>query len=610
VKSPLTWFRHPGAGNLRTQLIITTVVPVAVLLIALVAVGGYALTRLAQALAQDRDTELVQLAARQVAYDWELSVHLLSQLATEEAVRSGQQTEAGDLLGQNSALLQRYDHLAVTDAQGAVIAADDDAALGRFLGGEEYFGRARRLRRPVRSGIIAYGSGNRVVAVAVPYYDGAGRFGGCILGIWDLAGDRLSIPVQAVRVGEQGYAFLVDAQGTVLYHPDASLTAARWLTHPAVAAVTQGGIGAQTLRWRGERMMVAYAPISLSALPSSLVADETWEGWGLLTCQRWEDMIAPLRPYLSLIVLLLALAVMLPLLVLVINSRRIVAPLQSLVGQAERVADGQFETRVSVDTGPTEVRELEVAFNSMVAELRKYRADIQNYVVSILNSQEQERKRVARELHDDTAQALIVLGRRLELAADLTNPSDVSRELEELRNMVDDALRSVRSFTRDLRPPLLEELGLPRSLQILGDRISRDEQLPVTVQIEGTPRALLPEVELGLYRLAQEGLSNVRRHAHANRAIVGLDYGASRLELRIIDDGVGFNPPTSAADMVNSGRLGLVGIYERARLFGGKAEIRSGTGQGTTVTITIPYTAIVLPPAGSGDVPPPRGSTN
>jgi len=246
----------------------------------------------------------------------------------------------------------------------------------------------------------------------------------------------------------------------------------------------------------------------------------------------------------------------------------------------------------------------------MVAELRKYRADIQNYVVSILNSQEQERKRVARELHDDTAQALIVLGRRLELAADLTNPSDVSRELEELRNMVDDALRSVRSFTRDLRPPLLEELGLPRSLQILGDRISRDEQLPVTVQIEGTPRALLPEVELGLYRLAQEGLSNVRRHAHANRAIVGLDYGASRLELRIIDDGVGFNPPTSAADMVNSGRLGLVGIYERARLFGGKAEIRSGTGQGTTVTITIPYTAIVLPPAGSGERPPPRGSTN
>lgn len=607
MKIPLSRFRHSVAGNLRAQLIITTIAPVAVLLIAMAVVGGYALTRLTQALVQDRDTELAQLAARQVAADWELSVHLLSQLASAEPVRSGNREETSVLLRQNSVLQQRFDHLAVTDAQGTVVAREDGVA-GQYVGDLDYFARAKRLRRPMRSEVYQDASGQRIVTVAVPYYDEGGRFGGCILGIWDLASNRLAIPIESIRVGEQGYAFLVDRQGTILYHPEHGFIAAQWLAHPAVQAVSEGKTGAQTVRWRGQRTIIAYAPVPLTQLPSSLVADETWDGWGLLTSQLWDDMVAPLQPYLALMLLLLLLAVMLPLLVLVINSRRIVAPLQSLVTQAEQVAAGRFETQVSVDAGPSEVRELEMAFNAMVTQLLRYRTDIQNYVVSILNTQEQERKRVARELHDDTAQALVVLGRRIELASDLTSRQELAHELEELRDMVDDALRGVRGFTRDLRPPLLEELGLPRSLQILGDRITREERLQVTVRIDGTPRQLLPQVELGLYRLAQESLNNVRRHAQASQATVDLSYGSTNLVLCVSDDGVGFTPPESAAELVASGRLGLVGIYERARLFGGRADIHSAPGEGTVVTITIPYTTIVLPPSAADSVASERSS--
>ena len=93
--------------------------------------------------------------------------------------------------------------------------------------------------------------------------------------------------------------------------------------------------------------------------------------------------------------------------------------MQSLAAQAGRVASGEFSNQVTLTTGPLEVRELEEAFNTMVEQLRSYRGDIQNYVVSILNSQEQERKRIARELHDETAQALVVLGRRIEAAAEI-----------------------------------------------------------------------------------------------------------------------------------------------------------------------------------------------
>jgi two-component system sensor histidine kinase UhpB len=263
--------------------------------------------------------------------------------------------------------------------------------------------------------------------------------------------------------------------------------------------------------------------------------------------------------------------------------------------QAERVASGQFDSQVSINAGPSEVRELELAFNVMVDQLRRYRSDIQNYVVSVLNTQEEERKRIARELHDETAQALIVLGRRIEMAQELSTKPELSAQLDSLRDMVDDTLQGVRRFTSDLRPPLLEELGLPRTLQLLGVRTEREESFSVNVQILGEPRHLLPELELGLYRLAQEGLSNVRRHAHASNVYVRLAYSADAVALDIEDDGVGFDAPTDMADLIKTGRLGLMGIYERARLFGGKAAITSRPGGGTLVRIHVPLTSIVLP---------------
>ena len=245
-------------------------------------------------------------------------------------VRTDRQEDTQALLSQSTVLQQRFDLLSVTDSQGHVIASEG-GAVAPYVGDRPYFERAKQLRRPVRSALHDDGAGRRVVAVAVPYYDRAGRFGGCVLGIWDLAGDRLGAPVESIRVGEQGYAFLVDRDGSILYHPDQNLLGAGWQGHPAVAAVAIGHADAQTVRWRSERTIIAYAPIPLTRLASSLVADESWEGWGLLTSQLWEDIVAPLEPYLVLMLFLLLLALLLPLGFLAMNSRRIVAPLQSLV---------------------------------------------------------------------------------------------------------------------------------------------------------------------------------------------------------------------------------------------------------------------------------------
>jgi signal transduction histidine kinase len=601
MKSTKNRLRRSVTGSLRTQLMIATVAPVTTLLIALVVVSVFSFTRLTQTLIEQRDSELVQLATRQVASYWADSVFLLKEIASADAVRTGDARVIQTLLTERAApLIQRFDQVSITNMQGMIIATEG-GTVGENVGKLAYFERARRLRRPVRSPVQEDAQGHAVIAVAVPLYDLGGQFTGCMLGIWELGKDRLGLPVLNVRVGEHGIAYLIDESGMILYHPDKDLVRADYSRHPAVVALLRGETGAQTVNDRGRTTVVGYAPIPLRQSGSSLVADETWDGWGLLTNESWDDIVAPLQPYVRLMLALLLLAVALPLTFLALNSRRIVAPLQSLVTQAERVASGEFDSQVSINAGPSEVRELELAFNTMVDQLRRYRSDIQNYVVSILNSQEDERKRIARELHDETAQALIVLGRHIEMAEELSEKEELTAQLEDLRDMVDDTLQGVRRFTGDLRPPLLEELGLPRTLELLGARTENEEAFTVNVVINGEPRQLLPELELGLYRLAQESLSNVRKHAQATHVELTLTYRPEAIELKTSDDGIGFEVPIDTVDLIKSGRLGLMGIYERARLFGGRAAISSAPHQGTQVTVMIPLTTILLPQTSSSN---------
>jgi two-component system sensor histidine kinase UhpB len=582
-----------STASLAAQLLVSTAVPMITLLLALAVVSAYAFTRLTQTLIEQRDAELVQLATQQVTAHVSDSVLLLAQLASANEVRQGDLSAITALLEANVALKQRFDAISVTDVQGSVIATTG-GMLGEGVGSHGYFERTRRLRRPVRSPVYEDALGQQVIVVTVPVYDSLSRFAGCVLGVWRLRGNALGLPVRALRVGERGIAYLVDESGRILYHPATDLIGADAHGHPAVAALLKGEVGAQTVRDHGVTTVVGYAPMALHERGGSLLADETWAGWGLLTAEYWADIIAPLQAYSILMLGLLALVVLLPVIILAVNSRRITAPVQSLVTQVERVASGEFDTQVSIAAGPSEVRNLEIAFNKMVEQLRRYQADLQRYIVAILNSQEQERKRVARELHDETAQALVVLGRRIEVAQELATTPEGYAQLEEVRDLVDGALQGVRRFTSDLRPPLLEELGLKRTIEILGSRTAREESIEIEVRIVGEPRPLPPELELGLYRLAQEGLSNVRRHAGATHVDLTLTYGEEAVKLEIVDNGVGFEMPTDPVELVHLGQLGLMGMQERARLFGGRAVIRSQPGEGAAITVLIPFAGNAL----------------
>jgi two-component system sensor histidine kinase DegS len=212
------------------------------------------------------------------------------------------------------------------------------------------------------------------------------------------------------------------------------------------------------------------------------------------------------------------------------------------------------------------------------------------YIRQVTRAQEDERKRIARELHDDTIQSLIVLSRRLDALkiSDETLPGAVVQRIEDLQELTDQVVRGVRLYSQDLRPSILDDLGLVPTLEELTTDLVRQEGIQAELLVVGEKRRLSPEGELTLFRIAQEAFNNVKRHAQATRVVTTIEFTDSAVQVAVHDDGKGFKAPAHAGDLAVSGKLGLIGMYERARLLGGTLAVQSEPGQGTLVTVNIP----------------------
>ncbi len=224
-----------------------------------------------------------------------------------------------------------------------------------------------------------------------------------------------------------------------------------------------------------------------------------------------------------------------------------------------------------------------------VTEQRRMQENLRYYVSQVLKAQESERLRIARELHDDTAQALTGVSRRLDmLSSGADVPEDIAHRLDELRDQTDTILDGVRRFSQDLRPPVLDDLGLLPALKWLLIALEEQDGIESNTRLLGDPRRLPKDAELALFRIAQEALSNVRKHSHASAVELTLDFRDQRIAMTVADNGDGFELPPTAGDLASSGKLGVIGMQERARLLGGTIDIESKPGEGTKVVVTVP----------------------
>lgn len=263
--------------------------------------------------------------------------------------------------------------------------------------------------------------------------------------------------------------------------------------------------------------------------------------------------------------------------------------------QALHAAKGQLETRVSETTKMLRILNAEIrselSEHIMIGQaLKESEEHLRQLSARLLTTQEAERRRIATELHDGFGHSLILMKLRLgfiesELKRDPSGASDGCRNLSQLIDMV---IEDVRRLSRDLRPSVLEELGLSAALGWLVDNCIRQDHTMVTSAIIDVDALVAPDAQVVLYRIVQEALTNAAKHAHATEVSVRADRQGRRLFFVVEDNGDGFDVRAAMTKEASARGLGLATMHERARMIGGALNVWSERGKGTRVAFDVP----------------------
>lgn len=591
--------------GLAPQLLLVVVLPLVILLLG-VTFGGLALHR--QAMRQmvgERDVRAAEAAANALGEQISHRLRLVQSLA-QQVEGDLAREELAALLQKSSYLRTEFDGgLAFFSADGELLAADPGPFSWSAVpwwepGGSEPV--YSELVWPVEEGsepvmfAAAQDATGKVMAVGAFY-------------TLRLAEETLEHLIPHHGGGE---VFLISQKGQLIYRAGDPLEGSDLAVHPGVAEALEGKSGAIFLPLDSNEHVAAYSPV-----PEV--------GWALVVEEPWESVTSPMLRLTEQAPLVLIPVVLVAFLALWFGANRIVQPLRLLEARAARLGWGDYEAITEPVGGISEIRHLQGELTHLANKVRAAQQGLRDYIGAMTAGQEEERRRLARELHDDTLQALIALNQRLQLlrlnldqraaagqaaggqvvggrtmdASGAPGPagggevlSALTGEVDELQELAEATIRDLRRLTRDLRPIYLEDLGLATALEMLAREASQPETLVVEYRQQGQITRLAPQVELALYRMAQEALSNVARHARATRATLSLVFEPDRLQLGIQDNGQGFVVPESPAAFAPGGHFGLLGLYERAEMIGARLDIQSVPGRGTRVNVILHRSAI------------------
>jgi len=567
---PLGGRRAKATGrSLTLQLFLFAILPLTILLV-VIAFGSLVLhSQAMRDLVAEREARASHAASDAIAEQLRQRGQLIQSLAALAA----EADDVGTALRESAHLLLDFEGgLAIVTSDGRPLASSvpnewwtelDLAALldrSRASGNPE-FSEAQVLptfEMPVA--VVGFASGERSAVGAFQPGSLAGR-----------------ILDDAFPDGTPARVWLVDSHLQTLYRRAATPPELDVEGHPALDAARRGTAGVAFLGLDGQEYVVALDPVPPM-------------GWVLVMEEPWESVDNPLLRQTQAAPLVLIPALLLTLLALAFAIRQVVQPLHALERQSAQVGQGDFQALEEPVGGISEIKSLQQTMVQMAQRLRAYQQSIRRYAAVVTRGQEDERRRVARELHDDTIQALIALDQRTQLAqmAVQRNSADASSHLAELRRMTQALLKGVRRIIGALRPIYLEDLGLPSALQMLAGDAGAAGKLHVELASSGEPRRLSPEQEIAVYRIAQEALSNIARHSGARSARMEMNFEPDRFTLVIKDDGTGFSVPALGADVDSSPHYGLMGMQERAELISAKLTIDSAPGSGTSVHLEVP----------------------
>lgn len=557
--------------SLSLHLFFVTLLPLLLLLL-LITFGGLGLhQRAMRTLVGERDERAARTAALAISAQLQHRGVLMQSLAVSIAEGATPET----LLTNETLLFKDFDGgVAVLEPSGDVLATGMDNTLWFTL-------TERKLAGVVADLLANVNENPTFTAPAVDELSGrylvfvAAVLPGNAVAIGAFSPEMLAAPILGGGfVGNvEANAFIVDANNQLLFRASNLDESESLPAHAGVAAALRGEQGTTFIQTARGEHVVAFSPISPT-------------GWALVLSEPWEAVSSPLLRTTLFAPLILVPVLLMALVALWFGARQIVQPLQRLEARAAALAWGQFEPIEEPVGGIAEIRRLQRELIHLAQKVKLAQQNLRSYIGAITAGQEEERKRLARELHDDTLQALIALNQRAQFAQMETSNPKVSRMMADIQQLAEQSIDDLRRFVRALRPIYLEDLGLVTALKMLLKETGEATGMKTIFQQQGSSQRLPFTCELALYRMAQEAVSNVIRHAQAEHVSIFLDFGSDdAITLTISDDGSGFSVPDNPAEFAATGHFGLLGLQERAELIGATLTIISEHSRGTQITI-------------------------
>jgi signal transduction histidine kinase len=638
---------RPGLLGLRFRIYLLVSVGVLVPAALIIAVSWSRLRDLDEEMVSARRAAAVAVAEH---IDEELTADLgtLQRLASlPQLLRDGERVDRARELLRGAHLHSQLRGLFLLDEQGRALAEEPQG--GRSVApppGLPELQQTLQDGKPRVTGMVGSGEEARTYAL-VPAMDWRGRPVGVVGGIVDFSLPARTRDLRNLLLGGSGYADLVDASGRVLASTDRTRLQQTVVCRERFGRLiaerrSDGGISRDCDR-DGSQSLMAFAPLAAARWGVSVMQPQAV----LATAGSLPASFA----FLGLALLLLAGAFAWG------AARSVTRPIAVLTGAAERIASGGLDEPIP-ELGEDELGRLGRSLERMRSslqdllsqvgsanellerrveertaelaqandQLRERDAQRQRLLRTVITAQEDERRRIARELHDETTQSLAVLVMGLETATVALRSGGPQPRLDEVKALAVRTLEEVHRLIFDLRPAVLDDLGLFSALRLYAERVLASRGIAVRCEIQELDGRLPPEFEIALFRIGQEVMNNIARHARAESVLIQLGpQGSARLELatpadaghagaasaprelriEIEDDGQGFDPGSAPGDRPH---YGLLGIRERAELLGGVAIIDSAPGRGTRVEVRIPLPPLTPPEGEPSPVPAARPS--
>jgi signal transduction histidine kinase len=555
---------------------------------------------------------LVEAVADNFDYVLKSNMMMLEEVALR--ARFGLQKE--QIRSLNTALRDAYlqsifsEGVFLIDAEGKVIGIEPQHDLpdGGKIFSKPPLRELLEQGKPAVSNLVV--DGRRRIYALVPIRDPHNDLTGTVGGELDPESPRFRSLLHPIRLGETSYLDLVDGQGIVLAstQPGRAFINSdhgRFLAglireKKAVVGACHTCHDSKGLSDTREREVVAFAP--LKSAP-----------WGVSIRQAEKEALAPSFSMQRQFVYFGSSTILVALLFAGGVARSVTRPLRMLTDAAKRITNGDLERRIpalgedevgvlaqsldcmqrtlktSLETIAEGKRDLEDKVQARTRELQELYREVQRkeemrgeLLKKVIAVQEEERKRIARELHDETSQDLATLLLSIETTSD-SQPEELKKKFIQMKGLTGRTLDSIHRLILDLRPSVLDDLGLTSAIRWVAESRLESSGIDLTFAVRGQERRLKPEIEITLFRIGQEAISNIARHAEASSVSIALDFTESHIGLEVEDNGQGFSLNESP-----NGSFGLLGMKERTSLLDGTFAIDSKPGNGTRLAVAIP----------------------